>query len=209
MRECGRVLIGSVALLAVVLLVPAQVMGQEEKGAPPSSEAAMADMMAKWQALNAKGPEHEKFEQMVGTWETETKSWMFPGTEPMVSTGTAEFRLLFNGRYIEQKFKCKMGEAAYEALGLEGYDRIKKKYVSIWMDNMSTGIFMMEGTVDESGKVYTYHGKMDDPMTGQKDKAIKSVAREIDANNVVFAMYDTLPDGTQFKNMEITYTRKE
>ena len=209
MRECGRVLIGSVALLAVVLLVPAQVMGQEEKGAPPSSEAATAEMTAKWQALNAKGPEHKKVEEMVGTWETETKSWMFPGTEPMVSTGTAEFRLLFNGRYIEQKFKCKMGEAAYEALGLEGYDRIKKKYVSIWMDNMSTGIFMMEGTADESGKVYTYHGKMDDPMTGQKDKVIKSVAREIDANNVVFEMYDTLPDGTEFKNMEITYTRKK
>lgn len=209
MRECGRVLIGSVALLAMVLLVPAQVLGQDKAAEPPSQDAAMAEMMVKWKEMNAKGPEHKKFEDMVGTWETEMKSWMFPGTEPMVSAGTAEFRLLLDGRYIEQKYRCKWGEDAYEGLGLEGYDRFKKKYVSIWMDNMSTGIFMMEGTADESGKVCTYYGKMDDPMTGQKDKVVKSVAREIDADKAVFQMYDTLPDGTQFKSMEITYTRKK
>ncbi len=165
-------------------------------------------MMAKWKALNAKGPEHEKFKDMVGTWDTETRMWMGPA-EPTVVNGTAVFRLILDGRYIEQRFKCMMMGEPFEGRGLEGYDRFKKKYVSIWMDSDSTGILMIEGTTDETGKVTTYTGKMDDPMTGQKDKPVKSIAREIDKDHVIFEMYEDKPGVGEVKTMEITYTRRK
>lgn len=207
MRKRSKYVVGGVVLLAMTLLVSTRVLSQEK--AKPPVEDEMAEMMAKWKQLNAKGPEHEKFKGMVGSWETETRMWMAPQTPPMVSQGTAEFRLILDGRYIQQMYKCPMMGEAFEGLGIEGYDRVKQKYVSIWLDNSGTGIFLTEGTMDESGKVCTYHGKMDDPMTGQKDKVVKSVAREINKDKVVFEMYDTMPGVGEFKSMEITYTRKK
>ena len=175
----------------------------------PPGDDAMAEMMAKWKALNAKGSAHKHFESMVGTWTTETRMWMVPGAEPMVSAGKAHFRLILDGRYIEQSFKCDMMGEPFEGLGITGYDNTKKKYVSIWMDNDSTGVFISEGTADASGKVFTYYGKTDDVMTGEKDKVVKSIAREIGPDKMVFEKYNTMPGGPEFLTMEITYTRQK
>lgn len=204
-----RLLTAACALAAVGLFVGAQVRSQEKAPPQPPTETAGEDMMAKWQALNAKGPEHERFKEMVGTWDTLTRMWMAPGAKPMETKGTATFRLILDGRYVEQRYKCLMGDQPFEGLGIEGFDRLKKKYVSIWMDSTSTGIFMSEGTVDPSGKVYTYYGKVDDPLTGQKDKVVKCVIRQIDNDRVLFEMFDRLPGGTEFRTMEITYTRRK
>ena len=206
-----RTVAGGVALVVVALVVSIQVISQEKTAPAPPEGESLAEQMAQWAKLNSKGPEHERFKDMLGSWQTSTKMWMAPGMEPMVSEGTAEFRLILDGRYIEQKYHCPSlgGPQGFEGLGLEGYDRTKKKYVSIWMDSMSTGIYISEGTVDPTGKIFTYFGRMDDPMTGQRDKVVKSIARIIDDDKVVFDMYDTLPDGTEFKNMEITYTRNK
>ncbi|MBU0637639.1 MAG: DUF1579 domain-containing protein [Planctomycetes bacterium] len=210
MNALTRLVAASVAVLVVALLVATQVVSQEKPPAQqPGKPDQMAEMMTKWQELNAKGPEHKHFEAMVGTWDTMSRMWMAPGTEPTISKGTAIFRLMLDGRYIEQVYKCDMFGAPFEGRGIEGYDRFKKKYVSIWMDNMSTGMFVTYGTLDAAGKVFTYYGKADDPMTGEKDKLVKSVAREITDDKVVFEMFGNLPDGTEFKSMEITYTRRK
>ena len=213
-----KLFLGAMLLLAGCCFLNARVDAQQtpqgekpanEKKAvqAPADQDPMAEMMAKWKELNSKGPEHERFKKMEGVWSTETKMWMAPDTEPMISTGSAKFRLILDGRYVEQKFTCDMMGEKFEGIGIDGYDRIKKKCVSIWMDNQSTAILMSEGTADETGKVTTYYGKMDDPIAGVKDKVVKSVAREIDENKVIYEMYDTTPDGKEFKTMEITYTR--
>jgi len=197
------------ACVAAMFLFSAQVLSQDKTDSPPEGANRMAEMMAKWNEINALGPEHEKFKKMVGTWSFVSKMWMVPGAPPMESVGVSEFKLILNDRFIEQTYKCDFMGAAYVGKGIEGFDRVKNKYVSLWMDNTSNGIFMLEGTVDQSGKVCTYYGKMDDPMTGQKDKVYKSVGREIDDDNVVFEMFETQPDGSEFKTMSITYKRKK
>jgi len=209
MTKRGRYATGGVALLVAALFFSAQVVSQEKAASKPPGEQEMAEMMAKWKALNAKGPEHEKFKDMVGNWDIEAKTWMGPDTEPVMSKGTAVCRLILDGRYVEQKYKCDFMGEQYEGLGIDGYDRIKQKHVSIWMGTDSTGIFMMEGTMDETGKVCTYYGKMDDPLTGQKDKVVKSIAREIDKDTLVFEMYDNRPDVGEFKSMEMKYMRRK
>jgi hypothetical protein len=187
--------------------VSAQVVSQEKPEQQQPGGEQYAEMMAKWMEMNAKGPEHEKFVDAVGTWKAVMKHWMVPGMPPRVSEGTAEFKLLLDGRYIQQTYKCEAEK--FEGIGIEGYDRMRKKYVSIWMDTMSTGIFVSEGTADASGKVFTYFGKMDDFMTGERDKVTRSVARVISDDEVVFEMYDRRPDVGEYKTMEIRYTREK
>ena len=209
MARQAKFVVGGFVLVAVALLVSTQVLSQEKTDTQPPGGEGMEQMMAKWRELNAKGPEHKKFEQMVGTWETETRMWMYPGGEPSVSKGMAEFRLILDGRFVEQTYKCDMMGEAFVGLGIEGYDTFKKQYVSIWMDNSGNAISMNAGTTDESGKVTTYHGKMDDPMTGEKDKIVKSIAREINEDKVVFEMYDKPAGGPEYMTLEITYTRRK
>jgi len=33
----------------------------------------------------------------------------------------------------------------FEGMGLDGYDNASKEYISIWIDNMGTGIMYMKG----------------------------------------------------------------
>jgi len=155
------------------------------------------------------GPEHDRLKDMAGSWDVESKMWFGPGMEPIEAKGGAEIRLILDGRYTEQKYECPMMGQPYRGLGFEGYDKIKKKYVSIWMDSMGTGIFYSEGTMDESGKVCTYIGKSDDPFTGEKDKEMKSVGRVINDDEVVFEMYESQPGVGEYKSMELTYKRKK
>lgn len=203
MQRRMQIVAGALMAFAVGFLV-SEGVSQETGAAPP--EMSMEEMMAKWEAMNAKGPEHERFKNMVGTWKAESKSWMAPGTEPMVSEGRAVFKLILDGRYLQQDYSGEMMGQPFTGISVEGFDRIKKKYVSTWMDSSSTGIYIQYGTQDPSGKSFTYHGKMDDPFTGQ-EKTARSVAREIDKDTAVFEMYDTTPDGTEYKCMEITYKR--
>ncbi len=178
----------------------------------PAGQQAFEEMMAKWAELNQKGPEHERFKKMVGTWDTASKMWMAPDAPPLTSQGTAEFRLLLDGRYVEQIYKCPAmgeGQPPYEGRGIEGYDRMKKKYVSVWMDNMSTGFMLVEGSADESGKVFTYTGTYNDPMTGQKNKPYRAVLHVLNDDKMTYEMHETDANGKEFKSMEITYTRRK
>ncbi len=208
MHNRNRVLVGVAALLVVALFMSTQVASQEQPGQKSGADAA-AEMMAKWKSLNSKGPAHERFNDMVGTWDIVNKMWMAPGSEPVVSRGTARYRLILDGRYLEQQYKSESMGEMFEGLGIEGYDNYKQKYVAMWTDNQSTGIFLTEGTADPTGKSFTYLGKMDDPMTGQKDKPMKSVARIITDDEVVFEMYDTIPGVGEVITMEINYKRRK
>jgi len=51
----------------------------------------------------------------------------------------------------------------FEGIGINGYDNLKKKFVSTWIDNMGTMIVMSTGTFDPATKTFTYMGEMDNP----------------------------------------------
>ena len=95
----------------------------------------------------------------------------------------------------------------FQGLGLTGYDKMKQKYVGVWIDSMVTAMATSEGSADVEGKVLTMSGTMDDPMTGEKNKPIKYVMRIAGQDKHVMEMHD-LSLGEKSKMGEITYTRK-
>ena len=46
---------------------------------------------------------------------------------------------------------------------------MKQKFVSSWIDNMGTGIMMLDGTYDAATKAFTYAGEYE-MMPGMKEK---------------------------------------
>ena len=61
----------------------------------------------------------------------------------------------------------KMKDMQFKGMGVEGYDNVKKKFVSSWIDNMGTGIQFSDGTYDPATKTFTYTSEME-MMPGMK-----------------------------------------
>ena len=175
---------------------------KQKPAAEGPDQAAMEKMM---EEFAKPGPEHAEFKDLVGNWKAEVKSFWEDPKKPQVSTGSATFSLLLGGRYLQQKFKCSMGGESFEGLGISAYDKAQKKYVSIWIDNMGTGIMRTEGKADKAAGTFTEFGEASSPMGKMKTKM---VSKTISKDKFIFTMFMTLPGGTETKSMEITYTRQ-
>ncbi|MCP5046085.1 MAG: DUF1579 domain-containing protein [bacterium] len=166
------------------------------------------EMMKKWQAYMTPGANHKYLEYFVGHWDSVSSVWMAPGAEPMKEKQEAEYQMLLGGRYLKGYMQGTLFRTPYKAVLVTGYDNFKKKFTSIYFNNLGTGMTTSHGTLDKSGKTRTETGEMDDPMTGKKS-AYKTVTRIIDQNKYVFEMYNTAPDGKEYKSFVITNTRKK
>ena len=115
-------------------------------------------------------------------------------------------KTVLGGRYLEQRFEGTAMGQPFSGIGYTGYDNVKRKYESYWIDSMGTGMLVMTGSPDKGGKKTVYTGSMLDPVNGKK-VAIRSVDTEVDADTLLFEMWMSGPDGKMAKSMEMTYTR--
>lgn len=149
---------------------------------------------------------HEFLAKGAGEYTFVSKLWMMPDTEPTVSEGVAKGEMILGGRYLQMHHSGEMWGMPFEGISLEGYDNAKKAFISTWIDNMGTGIMYATGNYNEENKTLTYNGTYCDPMDG-KDKPFKQIGRFTEDNTLVLEMYMEV-EGTEFKNMEITFTKK-
>lgn len=206
----------SAAALALLALT-GNVLAEEIKSsapAPVSAETAAAGadmdpaaMMKKMAAAGQPGAGHKALEPLVGEWNAEVKSYMSPTGEPMVTKGTSKAEWFMNGRFVREEFSGEMMGKPFRGVSVTGYDNLKGKYNTAWIDDMSTSIHTSLGTVSEDGKVITFEGRMDCPMTEEKDMPVRQVLRILSPDKHVFEMHDPRK-GADSKTMEITYTRK-
>ena len=194
---------GSTVALAI------QDKGQDKgKEAKPAAAAKADDpMMAKWAEFMTPGPEHKMLDAKVGKWSDKVTCWMTPDAPPMAGTSTSEVGWVMGGRYLQGTTKGEFDGHPFEGMGTIGFDNMKKKYVSSWIDNAGTGIMMAEGTYDAATKTYTYTGNSPDMMSG-KYLPSKSTEKMTDKDTWVGEMWATdSKTGKMFKSMEITSTR--
>ena len=163
-------------------------------------------MMEVYRKLGTPGPQHRLLASMAGSWDTKIRSWMEPGTLPMESTGTSEQKMILGRRFLQQEFTGEMMGSPFTGIGVTGYDNHTQKYVSTWIDSMSTAILYFEGTAGSDGKTITQEACYDDPVRGPMKW--RSVTRIVDDHTHFFEMYSTDTSGREEKMMEITYSRR-
>lgn len=164
-----------------------------------------AEMQA-WQNFMTPGAMHKLLAQYAGSWDEEVTHWMQPGADPMKSSLLCESKMLLDGRYLETRHTGSFFGMPFVGISLVAYDNAKKIFVSTWIDNMGTGVAVLEGTWNEKTKSLEFIGKSTDPMTG-KDVAMREVIRMPDDKTQIVEMY-TVYNNVEFKNMEIRLTRK-
>lgn len=193
----------AVSTLCITLSV-SPVLAKEKKHEKPMDEKAMMEL---WKQAATPGEPHKQFAALVGSWTTQTKEWMEPGKPPTESTGTAEMKMLLDGRFLYQEYRGQMMGQPFTGIGIDAYDNIRKKYVTAWIDTMGTGIFMMEGTASPDGKTITLKGSHPEPGGGQMSH--RAIWTLIDADHQTFDMYGAHHGQKETKMMEITYTRSK
>src|SRR5436190_9055293 len=128
--------------------------------APPTNAAATtttsstmpsADEMKQMMEMGKLNENHKILAATAGTFSYVVKMYMDPSGKPNESTGTATRKVIMDGRYVagdySGNFKMpgpdgKMQTMKFIGMSMDGYDNVKKKFVSGWVDNMGTGIMM-------------------------------------------------------------------
>src|SRR5205807_4828609 len=154
------------------------VPAQPATGQP--SAADMEKMMQQMMELSKLNENHKLLADLDGTWTYTVKMWMTPdpNAKPQESKGTAVRKSMMDGRFFVMDVNGKMQmpgpdgkpkDMEFKGMGLEGYDNVKKKFVSSWIDSMGTGIEFSEGSYDPATKTFTYNLEME-PMPGMKSQ---------------------------------------
>ena len=182
--------------------------------AAPSADE-MQKMMAQMMEMGKIGENHKVLAGMAGNWTYTLKMWMDPTGKPQESKGTSTRKAIMDGRYYiaehKGKFQMpgpdgKMKDMVFTGMAIEGYDNAKKKFVSSWIDNMSTMIMNSEGTYDPGSKTFNYNAECE--MMPGKTTKIREVIKIVDNDHHTFEWYDD-SRGAEAKTMEISYTRKK
>lgn len=196
----------SVATLVLGGALVAGIAWAEDKPTP-ALDPQMAEMLKKAEIACNPSAAHKSLDPFVGEWTAEVKTWLVPGESPTVTKGSAKATWILGGRYVQEEFTGEFMGKPFRGISLTGYDNVRQKYRTVWMDDMSTTMVTCEGEADAAGKEFTYKGDYACAMTGEKHKNTKLVSRLVNKDKHVFEMHDPAL-GENSKVMEITYTRK-
>ncbi len=179
-------------------------MAKQEK---QKGKMDMQAMMELYKKVGTPGAPHKLLATLAGSWTTKTTVWMDPDKPPVEGKGTCEQKMLLDGRYLQQEYTGDMMGSPFTGINIIGYDNHTKKYVSVWIDSMSTSIYYFEGTASADGKTITQESSYDDPAKGPTTWL--SVTKIVDENTLQYEMYLTPKGGKKEKMMEMTVTRKQ
>jgi len=153
------------------------------------------------QDLPAPGPEHEALKRLEGEWIATVRM----GDQE--TPGTMTLKMECGGLWLVSDFRSEFGGQKFQGRGMDGYDPVKKKYVSVWVDSMSTRPILFEGDFDKQKKTMTMTGE--GPGPDGKPAKYRNTTHTPDDNHQTFIMYVTGTDGKETKMMTIEYVRKK
>ena len=161
--------------------------------------------LEQYMKLTNPGPQHEILFPLEGSWKV---TWVQnpPKGEEILGLGTAEVKLILQGRYLEIDELRTMMSAHIEARRFIGYDNRKQKYFTIMIDELGTYSTYAEGDYDSVKKQINLFGVDDDPLLDKKTPIRIQITFERE-NKFTFIMFVN-EKGKEFKTMEVRYIRQ-
>ncbi len=179
-----------------------------EEPAKGAEKVDMAAMMARAQKLTQPGEKHKLLERFLGVWDTEFKITA-PGMDAPPAKGTATISWLMPGRWLQNQSEGSFMGMPVKSFYILGYDNFKQSYVSMNISTLDTAMLTAEGDLDPNGKALVSYGTLDEYLTGENDKMVKTIWRFISPDEMLFEIYD-LPIGEHNNQViEMRYTRRK
>jgi len=197
---------GKVLALVAIAMIAHFAYAREGQEAPKLTPEQQAEMEAYVKA-GTPGAPHEALASFAGTYEVKVKSWPEAGAKPMEDTGSATRKMILDGRVMLEEYQGSMMGTPFTGRGMTGYDNVSGKYWATWIDSMSTGLMVSEGTCASPARNCTFKGTFNDPIKkGPVTLRVTTYWPESDTE--VFEMYAPGKDGKEFKMMEMTYRKQ-
>ncbi len=133
--------------LVYAMLVAVPVTAQQQ-----SSDDKMKERIAEYMKYSMPGEHHTHLKPLVGKWQLAGKVRVAPEAPWQEFHSESQAEWILGGRFIMEKIKGEPSQwmpQPFEGLRILGYDNYKKKYVSQWMDNFATAVFISEGQCGE------------------------------------------------------------
>ena len=151
------------------------------------------------------GEEHAKLAAHAGSWNVRTKMFMTVDAEAVEMDATADSEMVLGGRFLVEEYHGTLMGEPFDGLLIVGFNKLTTEYFSVWMDTWGTAFHTARGSENGDGAI-AMAGKIHDVLTPE-GRTYRHVLREAGSGYVV-ELYDTLPDGTEWMVMEMTYTRR-
>lgn len=151
---------------------------------------------------------HAKLRPFEGRFRARVTIHVAPG-QSLQSTGIMNNSFQLGGLYLHQDYVGDRSAGpfpSFEGKGYFGFNTSTGKYEGFWIDNASTMMQVESGYVDATGKVWTMFGEVVHPATGKAMKK-RSVITLIDDDHHRMDAYFALDEKSDFRTMEIEYTR--
>lgn len=201
-------LLSTIAATAAVLALSGPGAASAQGEAPEANDATMMEMMKQAERYTKPGQHHAFLQRFVGDWTTEFRITM-TGMETPVETGSATFDWLMEGRWIRQQSTGSMMGMPMQTHSILGYDNFKQSYVASTVWTIDTAMHYAEGDLDPATNALLLYGTLDEYLTGEHDKMVKTVWRFPSQDRMVMEVHD-LPIGeNNTQVVEVVYTRKK
>lgn len=178
-----------------------QAVAQPDKKAPAQPAPDLTKMGI--------GAEHKVLDVTVGDWAGTVKMWGDPAGAPQESKGKIHREWVLDGHFVHAAASgdpVVPGGAAYQGMGVMGYNSAEKRYEAGWVTNMGTAISFATGKYDAAKKTFTYESEVLDPKSGQHVKH-REVLDCSTPDREVMAGYNVGSDGKEVKMFEATFDR--
>lgn len=187
--------------LAGVLLLAAGAAPVQDAAAISQSE--MEAMFAKVAQFTQPGERHAVLQRFLGDWRTETTVTGMGAPE----AGTAHGRWLMDGRWVALEGSGTLMGQPNQTFTLLGHDNFKQSFVSTHVSTMDTAMTRAEGDLTQDGRSLITYGTLDEYLTGEHDKLVKTAWRFPSDDEIVLEVHDLAIGEVGTKVIEIRYRR--
>ncbi|MBI3818049.1 MAG: DUF1579 domain-containing protein [Planctomycetes bacterium] len=199
----------AVVISAGLLVFVACKSGTNDKkssGAMATMDASMA--MSMDAAMPKPGPQHAMIQQNDGVWDAVIKMRPDPSAPEMVSKAMETRKTSAGGFWQVVEFSGDFMGTPFTGHGLNGYDPVKGKFVTYWVDSMNPIGAVYEGSYDAATNTMTTYASAPDPMRNNKVVYYKNVFQYHgnDAGTMTLSEIDL---GVENKMLQIDYTRRK
>ena len=145
-------------------------------------------------------PEHQRLKEIVGKWNVKCTYFM-GGSEPM-ETQAVDTAEMLGEFWCVSRFDSNMMGMPFKGQAVSGYNPTKGKWVSTWIDSMTSYFALMEGEVDPDTGLLVMRWDSPNMGTGEMDHHRSETEHRADGSTMTFYM------GEDVKTMVIEMKRK-
>lgn len=150
-------------------------------------------------------PHHAALSTMAGDYSLQSRLWVSPESEPIVTQLTAHRSMSLIDHVLELTVTgSSESNYPFQGRGFTGFDTSLDQHWYVWMDTTSTGVALLFGTLAEDGT-----GTLTGNITGRRRGIATSLRIEVrrEGSAEIHDYYSPGDDGEEWKWLELAYWR--